>query len=74
MEDPEQIENPTSPETLERGLTTDLLTKAVEGAAFTAGGVAVKAAAEQVIDAITNRPEPEPSRIVLPPGVEVDDK
>ena len=73
MEQPEPIEQPP-PEKLERGLTTDLLTTFIEAGVAGAGYTAGKAAAEQAIDAITNRPEPEPSPIVLPPGVEPDDK
>lgn len=77
MEKHEPIEHPTTPEKvergLERGLTTDLLATFAEGAAGGAGVVAGKAAAEQVIDTIKHRPEPESSSIILPPGVESDE-
>jgi hypothetical protein len=74
MEEPELRIEKAGGETVKRGVGSDLASHFATGAASGAGIAAGKAAVEHVIDTIKNRPAPpEPSPIVLPPGVKVDE-
>ena len=74
MEQRDQVIEQSNGETVERGLGSDLVSHFATGALSGAGLAVGKAAVEQVIGAVTNRPvPPEPSPIVLPPGVKIDE-
>ena len=70
MKDREIVATTPHEPVIERGIATDVITAAAQGAAFGAGKLVVEKVADTVFNRPSDPPEP-PAQVVLPPGVDL---